>query len=153
MDALSVPFVTLVALCDRAIRHRCALATADGATADDLRSIRHSVPFRDLRPASTGWIMISLVMDGYTGADYHLYWHQETDRLRTHRIAAYEPPLPGDLPLRRRRLGTPELLRDLPFIATPFLVYTLDGVDHDWRAAEFLAKERGTVEGWTWRRR
>lgn len=154
MDPFVVSLSILNDLCDRAIRHRCRLAIAAGATADDLRSIRHSVPFRDLRTASTGWVMITLIMDECAGADFHLCWHRETDRLRTHRIGAYEPPLPGDPPLRRRRVGTPDLLRDLPFIADPGYVFTHDGgVDHDAAASEFLTKAQGSLEGWTWRRR
>jgi len=39
-----------------------------------------------------------------------------------------------------------------PFTATPGYVFIHDGVEYDYEAAEWLMAERGSMDGWSWRK-
>ena len=107
-----------------------------------------------IRPNRNGWAWTGDVLDGCTGgALLAVWWHPETNQVRVARPPVYVPPKPPSVPPLRvaEKTGTGDV--GLRFIAQLGYISTFESVEYDYQAAERLATENGSMDGWTWRKR
>ena len=150
-----ISMARVLAALDRAARYRRSLAADGDANPVALANAITAIPGRpEVRLDREGWAPIGSVVDGIVGCRaLAVWWQPATDRVRVERppdVARPSGPARALYASHPPMGGTSSM--PTPFIALPGYVFTFAGVDYTPADAERLTAERGSMEGWTWRR-
>lgn len=153
------PRAQILAALDRAARYRRSLARDANPRAHPVM-LANEITGTPGRPVihldRDGWAEIGSVSDGIVGGlPLAVFWHPVTDRVRVERPPDRTPSLGPSHALyaSSRPMGGSNSPTPPPFIALPGFIFTFEGRDYTREETERLTAERGSLEGWTWRRK